>query len=394
MRILLFMIWLNIMTPFLYGQTVLNAPAQFITKFKYRQLNGGVILLTARLNNIEEDLNFILDTGSGGISLDSSTASNYKVHNIPSGKKVHGIAGIHRVNYAPNSKFTFPGLVVDSLDLYINDYNILSSVYGIKIDGIIGYSFLKRYIVEVNFDSLNISIYTPGKFKYPKRGTLFHPNFTSLPIQGLYIKDQKEILSRFYFDTGAGLCLLVTKQFLEDSSFLLKKRKPVAVQVQGLGGKKELQITVSKRLRLGPYRFRKVPTTILDDEFNALSYPHLVGLIGNDIMRRFNMVINYPAKEIHMIPNSHFRDHFDYSYTGTNFYFEDGQILAGDVIKKSPAEKAGLQSDDVILGVNNNFSGDIQAYNNLMNNPGKDIKLIILRNKELKTIQFKVGKIY
>jgi hypothetical protein len=51
-----------------------------------------------------------------------------------------------------------PGLTVDSLDFHLNDYEILTGVYGIKIDGIIGFSFFKRYIVQLDFDTQKIKI--------------------------------------------------------------------------------------------------------------------------------------------------------------------------------------------------------------------------------------------
>jgi hypothetical protein len=283
---------------------------------------------------------------------------------------------------------------VDSLDFYINDYDILSSVYGEKIDGIIGYSFFRRYIVKVDFDSMRIEVYEPGKIQYPSGGTLLHPIFTALPIQPLAIKDTRTVRGNFYIDTGAGLCFLISKQFEEDSSFLKKRRRPVSIQVQGLGGKKQMLLTIIKQVQIGPYTFRRVPTNILDDEYNAISYPFLGGLIGNDILRRFNLIINYSKREIHLLPNSHFRDEFDYSYTGMNMYYIDGKIVADDVIKNSPAEKSGLKKDDIILGVNANFSNDIGVYKNLMQNVGEKVILIVSRNNELMTLSFKVGRIY
>lgn len=368
--------------------------AKKLTEFSFTELIGGVILVKANLNDSLLDLNFILDTGSGAISLDSATVANNNIPHKPSGKKVRGIAGIKEVDFSPDNTLTMPGLKIDSLDFYINDYEILSGVYGIKIDGIIGYSFFKRYIVKIDFDSTKISIYTPGNIKYPRRGTLLHPAFSALPIQRLFIKDKTEVTSNFYVDTGAGLCLLLSKQFESDSSFLTFKRKPVSVQVQGLGGKKRLLLTVIKKLKIGPYSFRKVPTTILDDEFNVLSYPSIIGLIGNDLLRRFNLVINYPDKEIHIVANSHFKDDFDYSYTGVNLYFYEGLIIADDVIEGSPAFFGGLKKDDIIISVNNNFSQKIGTYNTLMNEVGRKIEMVINREGELKTIQFKVGRIY
>ncbi len=375
------------------NQHSIDSPAVFITKFPFTQLSGGVIMIHAKFNNIKRELNFILDTGSGAISLDSSTAANDSVFQVPSGKSITNIAGTKKVNFVQNCTLSIPGLEVDSLDFYINDYEILSEVYGIKIDGIIGYSFLSKFIVKINFDKHEIQIFSPGKIKYPKRGTLLHPIFTALPIQSLIISDRVKSIAKFYMDTGAGLNFLVSEQFVKDSSFLKKKRKPVSIQVQGPGGKKRMLLTVIQELKIGPYKFKRVPTNILQDESNVLSYPHIGGLIGNDLLRRFNMVLNYPEKEIHLSPNTHFKDGFDYSYTGINMYYKDGLIFSDDVIENSPAYKAGLREGDVILGVNNNFTNDIEAYKIQMNEVGKYVTLFISRNGELQNIIFQVDEI-
>jgi hypothetical protein len=380
---------------FSFSQKPLNeSPAKFITKFPFRQLSGGVILVQAKFDNIQEPLNFILDTGSGAISLDSETTAEFKIPHVPSGRTINGIAGITEVDYAQHKKLILPGLTVDSLDFYINNYDILSSVYGEKIDGIIGYSFLSRYIVKINFDSLMLEIYTPGAIQYPQSGYLLHPLFTALPIQSLTIKDARTVTANFYMDTGAGLCFLLSKAFEQDSSVLKRRRKPVEIQVQGLGGKKEMMLTVIKEVQIGPYKFRRVPTNILDDEFNATSYPFLGGLIGNDILRRFNMILNYSKKQIHLLPNSHFKDDFDYSYTGINMIYLDGKIISDEVINKSPAYKAGLKQGDVIIAVNTNFSNDIGIYKNLMQAVGQKITLLVSRNNIPLIINFRVGRIF
>jgi len=54
-----------------------ESPAKLLTSFRFKQLSGGVILLNARFANYPDTLNFILDTGSGGISLDSTTVDYF-----------------------------------------------------------------------------------------------------------------------------------------------------------------------------------------------------------------------------------------------------------------------------------------------------------------------------
>lgn len=380
-------------TSFSQEETVLPE-AKLITRFPFKQLSGGVILVQAKFNTLTQPLNFILDTGSGAISLDSATVEEFQIPHEPSGRTINGIAGIREVDVARNNKLLFPRLTVDSLDFYVNDYEILSSVYGEKIDGIIGYSFLSRYLVKIDFDSLYLEVFTPGSIKYPRGGTTLHPLFTALPIQSLTIADERKLTANFYIDTGAGLSFLMSKQFEEDSSVLKDRRVPIAVQVQGLGGKKEMLLTIMKMVQIGPYKFRRVPTNILDDEFNAISYPFLGGLIGNDILRRFNMILNYQQKEIHLKPNSHFRDEFDYSYTGMNLYFENGVVVADDVIEGSPADKGGVKKGDVVMSVNANFSNNVVKYRNLMQHVGQKVTMLVMRDDIPVLLSFRVGRIY
>jgi predicted aspartyl protease len=368
-------------------------PARLITTFPFVLFTGGVILLRARLDGFSDSLNFILDTGSGGISLDSSTCVRLQLNPVPSDKTILGIAGIRQVKFLYNRTLHLPGLDVDSLNFHVNDYDVLSSVYGDKIDGIIGLSFFSRYIVQINYDSLRVSVYTNGAYRYPRGGYLLHPVISSLPIQGAYIRDASKVNGRFYFDTGAGLCVLLSSDFANDSSVLDSRKTMYYTQAEGLGGKAMMRLTTLREVRLGPFRFRKVPCYVFDDVYNVTSYPNLGGLLGNDVLRRFNVTLNYDRRNIYLIPNSHFRDVFDYSYTGLNIYWMEGEIRVGDVMKDSPAEKAGIKEDDIVLAVGNNFSNNIQAYKNLLQNTGEKVKIIVKRKGELVQTSLRVKSI-
>ena len=364
--------------------------AEYITSFPFKQFSGGVMVIRACFENVKDTLNFILDTGSGGISLDSSTCSEFNIPTIQTDTTITGIAGVRKVRFVFNKSLKLPGLTIQNLNFHINDYDVLSSVYGEKIDGIIGYSFLNRYIVKVNFDSLRIDVYKPGKMTYPSKGTLLHPIFTSLPIQYLQVKDRVTMPFNFYIDTGAGLCLLMSDQFAADSAILKQKRKPLLTQAEGMGGMLKMRLTVVKEMKIGPYRFRNVPTYLYQDDNNITAYPFTGGLVGNDILRRFNLIFNYPQREIHLLPNSHYFDQFDYAYTGLGIYFIDGKIMVVDVIKDSPAEKAGFKVDDEIISVGNNISVNIQQYKNILQSPNERLKVIVKRNQDLITLVLKV----
>ncbi|HTQ28217.1 MAG TPA: aspartyl protease family protein [Puia sp.] len=370
------------------------SPSTYITSLPFSTFTGGVVVVRAQLDGYPDSLNFIMDTGSGGISLDSSTCDRLHIISQPSDKTIRGIAGIRNVRFVYNQKLKFNNLEVDSLDFHVNDYEILSAVYGDRIDGIIGYTFFSRYIVKIDYDSSKLQVYSKGYMKYPKGGYLLKPFLVNLPIQSARIRDANDMTARFYFDTGAGLCLLLSSDFVSDSSLLSSKKKPFLTQAEGLGGKTTMKVTTVKEFKLGPYKFKNVPTYIFDDEYNVTSYPYLGGLIGNDILRRFNIILNYDHRDIYLVPNSHFRDPFDYSYTGLGIYWIDGEIKVGDVMKDSPADKAGFKVDDIIISMNNTFSKNIQAYKTILQNMGERVKVIVKRGSSLEELVLHIKSIY
>lgn len=353
----------------------------------FRQYYGGVVVIHAQLQGYPDTLQFIFDTGSAGISLDTNTCLRMGIPLTPTDRIVRGVGGSKQVAFAMNHTLLLPGLKVDSLNFHINDYQLISQVYGLQVDGIIGYSLLSRFNVVVNYDAEKISLYPPGKFNYPKGGALLKPTLTLIPIIGAQLRHGKtQRQSRYYFDTGAGMCLLFSKQFVNDSAVLSnrrRQRKVIQTEAQGLGGKMTMDITTIQDFKIANWNFRNVPVYVFDDQTNITAYPFLGGMIGNDLLRRFNIYLNYGKKEIYLLPNSHFREPFDYAYTGLVLYSINGKIEVTDIIKGSPAEKAGFQQGDIIMAINNYFTTSIQEARELLKNVGTKPTLLISRNNEL-----------
>ncbi|WP_246113209.1 aspartyl protease family protein [Segetibacter aerophilus] len=373
-----------------FAQDASAPKATLITKFPFTTLSGGIIIVKALLDEHPDTLNFILDTGSGGISLDSAIVEYLHLVKTPSERILRGIAMIRKIIYVPNRTLHLPKLDIEHLDFHINDYTLLTSVYGVRIDGIIGYSFFSRFIVKVDYDTNMLEIYSPGKIKYPRGGIILKPTINGIPVFDATITDGVTKASRFYFDSGAGLCLLMSDNFANDSSILVKGKKVLFTQAEGIGGKKPMKLTTVKEIKIGPYRFKKVPAHIFVDDYNVTSYPTLGGLIGNDLLRRFNLIVNYADHEIHLKPNTHFRETFDYSYTGLGMYDVNGQIIIEDVMEGSPAAKAGLKPGDILAGINTVLAGNIQSYKNMLQDVGTKLKMLIVRDGELFIINLKV----
>ena len=215
----------------------------------------------------------------------------------------------------------------------------------------------------------------------------------SLQGEVILVRDDYAVNTRFIYDMGAGVCMLLSKDFVSDSDFIDKRKKRWIKEGEGLGGKIDMELLVIKEVKLGPYRFRNVPVHIFDDVNNVTSYPYMGGLIGNDILRRFNVILNYAKSDIYITPNTHYSEFFDYSYSGVELYLIDGLIVVGDVAEGSPAEAAGLKEGDEVLAVNRNFSQNLNQYKIAMQTPNEKVKIIYRRAGVINEIEFKVKSI-
>ena len=379
--------------PVLGQEEYVGPVSQILSEVPIRLFTGGIVVLEARLEGRPDTLRFVMDTGSSGISLDSATAERLRLPIEPSNVRVRGVTGTRYVNFVYNQQLNLPGLSVDSLHFHISDYSTFENVYGEKIDGIIGHSLLSRYIVQLNYDSLKMYISSNGQFKYPKGGYLINAYISTLPVHRAGIKDHRRYDPLLLHDIGAGLCLMLSRDFAADSLYFKKRRRFRPKQASTIGGKLYMDLTISSYLRIGPYKFKNVPTIVFDDVHNITSYPYLGGLIGNDILRRFNVIYNYAQREIYIKPNSHFNEVFDYAYTGTELLYDNGHIVIGPITPGSPAAAAGLEEGDVVVAINHLFNGNFDLYRRELQKGNRRAALIISRNNTLHPIRLKVQSI-
>jgi len=351
------------------------------------------MIVTAQLLPFPDTLQFIFDTGSSGISLDSSTALYLGLKPIPSGYAIRGVGGIRKVPFLTGRSMRIGGIRVDSLDFHVNDYSVLTSVYGIRIDGIIGYSLLSRYVVCIDNEEMQMDWFAPGSVGYPKRGYTMKLTMDKLPSHPAEVQDLGTDKPNFLVDLGAGLNVLFSSRYVKSSGVLDGSRKRWIKSGEGVGGRIEMELTTLRQFRIGPYRFRKVPINIFNDDYNVTNYPEWAGLIGNDILRRFQVVVNYPQQEMHLTPNRFLGDAFDYSYSGVELYLVGNKIRVGYLAPGSPAAAAGLLEGDEVIAVNKSFNGVLNDYKIQLQKAGERVRIIYRRDEKIGELEFRVLRI-
>ncbi|MBK8141317.1 MAG: hypothetical protein IPK57_10000 [Chitinophagaceae bacterium] len=105
--------------------------------------------------------------------------------------------------------------------------------------------------MKLDYDSMKLTFFTKGTFRYPKGGYLLKPSISQLVTQPLRVRDAETVYSRFLYDMGAGLCLLLSRKFVDDSA-LIHKKGSAGKRRRRTGRKIDMELTVIKEVRVGP----------------------------------------------------------------------------------------------------------------------------------------------
>jgi hypothetical protein len=183
---------------------------------------------------------------------------------------------------------------------------------GFLIDGVIGHSLFGHYVVELDHDRNVMRLYDSGSFT-------LKPGWESLPI---YFKNNRipwveitittegepPVRLATYIDGASSEALeLLTRDV---NKFRLPAKTKERYLGRGLSGDICGQEGTIARLRLGSHELANVVVAIAPDTVRS-KQDGADAVIGNNTLRRFNVVFDYAHQKLHIRPNSHFSEPFD-----------------------------------------------------------------------------------
>uniref|UniRef100_UPI0040493882 PDZ domain-containing protein n=1 Tax=Flavobacterium sp. TaxID=239 RepID=UPI0040493882 len=392
-------------------------------------LEDNLILIPITINGV--DLRFILDTGVSETLLFSSSLPQDIPLNEVETINLKGL-GSNDFTLGLKSKGNHLSILDIAEDLnhtiiVIPDENMnLSTQIGVPIHGIIGYQFFKNFVVEIHYAKEKITIY---KNKFPDRKL---KKYEVLPIE--FYKN-KPYITHFSYDGNQSDGKLLIDLGNAGALWLFNNngetiQKPERLMKDYLGHGFSGEINgfrgFIKEFTIPNFRFKNVVTSFPDDDsvFNSLVENRL-GSIGNEILRRFDCVYDYPNGKIYIKPNKSFDEPFTYNHSGielihdgmvwveesiplhSNSKSNESEITVNNGIKyaftlkpvfkianvraESPAAKAGLQKNDKVLRINRKKAATSslrEMKSEFHKKAGTTIKILVERDSKKIWIKF------
>lgn len=368
------------------------------------EFHHNLIIIPMEVNGVE--LNFILDTGASKTviftlnerdSLVLNNTQNVELRGMGTGEPIQAI-----LSEQNNTKLGHIIGVDQTIYMVYDEHFDFSSKVGMTIHGIIGYEFLKNFVTTIDFTKKLIIVENTSHFKIPeskkfsKLDLTFHQNKPYLDGK-IKLPGSLEFDAKMLIDTGNSDALWVFED--HEKNVLCPTPYFIDYLGEGLSGSIEGKRTKIQSFQFGEYKFENPTIAFLDS--TATTYARVFeernGSIGNQIINRFKIILDYPNKTLYLKKNNTFSQEFRYNRTGielsyfgkvlvenkvlpsennyTNHENENGHVVSFmidyeyefkplygiyKIRKDSPADVAGLKVNDMLYSIDGKLAHELE----------------------------------
>jgi hypothetical protein len=344
-------------------------------------------------------LNLILDSGmpaEGMLLFGSQRIDDLKLQYV--GKaRVMGVGGqAIEADMAAGETASLPGMLMKNQMVIVMPHDSIRSHHFEGKDGIIGFSLLSRFVVKIDYDSMQVTLIEPEKFQYSGAKHIYEVavenNRIFLPVS-LRINQDVHISADLVLDTGNGAALI-----LDESSTkgIVVPEKSIVYTTRSINDEIPRHAGRISAVQLGDVTFDNVLCSFRSKESEPPPRWQKDGNLGNELLRRFNMILDIPNKRIMLEPNHHVDEPFKFNMAGFQVIrSEHGHFRITHVIPDSPASQSGLEKGDQIVSINGKPSSQYtyDDSDDILTQERKFVQLVILSSGKEEEVRIELRQL-
>jgi hypothetical protein len=424
-------LWLAGVSPLPAQQYALGPGERSTRKIRFELVNN-LMVIPLEVNGAS--LNFILDTGvskpilfnlADQDSIELRNVSKITIRGLGEGPPMEGLR-------SSGNTFRVDRMLNPGQELYVvldKEMNFTPSL-GFPVHGIIGYDLFRDFVVEINYNRKFLRFHNPDTYRHkPRKEEATFPlevDQRKAFLQAfVVVEGRQEVPVKLLMDSGSSDALWL---FPDPEKGLKVPEKHYEEYLgKGLSGIIYGKRTQIEQVRIGDFVLHDAKAAFphMESFWQAADLGDRSGSAGGELLKRFNMVVNYPAGELPLSPNAYFDEPFQFNLAGIELEhagvryiaqrisdsggfvrndedtFGNVRIMVGNqtrlslvpeivvsaIRSGSPAEAVGLREGDVVLAVNGKpvHRYKLQEVLQMINDrKGKRVRLLIERyNRDL-----------
>jgi hypothetical protein len=323
-------------------------------------MEANHIILQTQVNG-HAPIGFLVDTGDGHESINTPRAAAFGLSSYGSTAS-YGGGNLAQFGFASGASFTFPGIELHNQHVDLLDQTGLEKALGVPLGGILGYDFLSRFVVEIDYDAKVMTLHKPSAWHYTGHGTAVPITFDDgIPFfeAQISVPTQPAIPAHMVMDFGAADTMTFNSPFVHEHNLIRLAGTDTRInRPAGLENQFFAQSNMRGHIdefRLGGLVAHSIPVSLSANTSGGYSDDSFAGTVGEGIYTRYHVFLDYPHHRAIFEPTAATSAPYPERKTYGLTLIANGDdlhtFLVTGIRAGSPAEKDGFLKGDIISGL-------------------------------------------
>ncbi len=374
----------------LLGLFVFQAGAQEPEAVIPFDIINGHMYIDVQVND-SEPLHFVFDTGAAANLISEQAASSLGLEASGS-RNVQGASGSTNIKSTLVKSVNLQGIIFKNADFLVLDINHLSDEDH-PLSGIIGAEVLNRFIVEIDYDKSEIILFNRKGFEVPegwtKQSFSLRPFGVPVISATITLPSGEKLTGPYLVDTGAATTVKFNTPFVNENKLIENLGEHYSYTSRALNNEATDEVSKLPAYEVFGQTFTGFAVRLSQVKRGVSSYGQVDGILGIDILKRFNTIYDYYRQTMYVKPNTLFGEVFRLNHDGLQIRKGQGVFTVKKVHSGSAGDLAGIKTGDQITALDGKSNFSRPQFHRYIQMAGKPVTISLKRDGKALKLKLK-----